>query len=158
MAFVCLGCKRHVNAPPSGFRLTVHEVATDTNVRAALLAVQTANEGSMLVKEDNGQNSVLLPDPPANGLREGSVALVASRMDPPGEGKIYIQTLIRPQTPNGGYAGGPSTYTLPQTTQLADHFMVTAKSGDYPLGVPIEIARLRGKPVTLTVGIIQSSR
>jgi len=147
-----LGCKRPGQAPAAGFRLTLQDVATDTNARAALLTIHAASAGSISVDEDGGHSSTVLPDPDANGFREGSVALIASRISPPGDGDIYIQTLIRPQTPKGNYAGGPSTYTLPRATQLADHFTITAKSGDYALNTPIEIARLKGKPVTLTVG------
>ena len=150
-SFVFLGCKRPSQTPPTGFRLTLQDVATDTNARAALIAIRTASVGSISVDQDGGHNSTALPDADANGSRAGSVALIASRIVPAGGGDIYIQTLIRPQTPNG-YAGGPSTYTLPRATKLTDHFTITAKSGDYPLNTPIEIAQLAGKPVTLTVG------
>lgn len=147
-----LGCNRPSKILTTGFRLTVQDIATDTNARAALLTIQASSAGSISVDQDGGHNSTMLPEPDANGSREGSVSLMASRIVPPGDGNIFIQTLIRPQTPNGNYAGGPSTYTLPRTTELADHFTITAKSGDYALDTPIEIARLRGKPVTLTVG------
>ena len=151
-SFLFLGCNRSAQTPSAGFRLTLQDVATDTNARAALIAIRSASAGSISVDEDGGHNSTALPDADANGSREGSVALIASRIAPAGDGDIYIQTLIRPQTPNGNYAGGPSTYTLPRATKLTDHFTITAKSGDYPLNTPIEIARLGGKPVTLTVG------
>lgn len=151
-SFLFVGCNRPSKTPITGYRLTVQDVATDTNARAVMLNIYAASAGSISVDEDGGHNSTTLPDPNADGLREGSVALIASRIVPPGDGDIFIQTLIRPQTPSGNYAGGPSINTLPRTTELDDHFTITAKSGDYPLDTPIEIARLRGKPVTLTVG------
>jgi hypothetical protein len=151
-SFAFFGCNRPSKAPTTGFRLTVQDVATDTNARAALLIIHTTSAGSISIDQDGGHNSTMLSEPNAGGSREGSVALIASRIAPPGDGEIFIQTLIRPQTPNGNYAGGPSTYTLPRTTELTDHFTITAKSGDFALNTPIEIARLKGKPVTLTVG------
>jgi hypothetical protein len=151
-SFVFLGCNRSPQTLSAGFRLTLQDIATDMNARAALVTIHTASAGSISVDEDGGHNSIGLPDPDANSSHEASVALIASRISPPGDGDIYIQTLIRPQTPNGNSAGGPSTYTLPRTTQLVDQFTITAKSGDYPLNTPIEIARLGGTPVTLTVG------
>jgi hypothetical protein len=151
-AFVFLGCNRSPQIPSVGFRLTLQDVATDTNTRAALVTIHTSSAGSLSVDEDRGHSSVTLPDMKANGSREGSIALIASRIALPGDGDIYIQTLIRPQTPDGNSAGGPSTYTLPRSTLLTDHFAITAKSGDYPLNTPIEIARLGGKPVTITIG------
>lgn len=45
-----------------------------------------------------------------------------------------------------------TTRTAPGSTTLADHFTITAKDGDYPLDTPVEIARFKGKSVTLTVG------
>ncbi len=151
-AFVFLGCKRPAQAPSAGFRLTLQDVATGPHVRVALVTIHTANAGSISVDEDGGHNSAALPDTNLNGLREGTVALIASRVAPPGNGDIYIQTLFRTQTLNGTYVGGPSTYPFPRATQLADEFTITAKNGDYPLNTPIEIARFGGKPVTLTVG------
>jgi len=150
--FVFLGCNRPGQTPSAGFRLTLQDVAIDTNARAALLTIVTASAGSISVDEDGGHSSTVLPAPDSDGSREGSVALIASRIAPPGDGDILIQTLIRVQTPNGNYAGGPSTYTLRRESQLADHFTITAKSGDYALNTPVEIARLGGKPVILTVG------
>jgi len=151
-SFAFFGCNRPSKPPTTGFRLTVQDVATDTNARAALLIIHAASAGSISIDQDGGHNSTMLYEPNAGGSREGSVALIASRIAPPGDGEIFIQTLIRPQTPNGNYAGGPSTYTLPRTTELTDHFTITAKSGDFAFDTPIEIARLKGKPVTLTVG------
>jgi hypothetical protein len=148
-SFVFFGCNR---SAPTGFRLTVQEVASSTDARAALLTIQTANEGTISIDKEGGHSSVVLSDPNASGTRVGSVALLASRIAPPGDGDIYIQTLIQPQTPNGAYAGGASIYTLPRATKLVDHFAITAKVGEYPLDTPTEIARFQGKPVMLTVG------
>ncbi|MEO5916000.1 MAG: hypothetical protein ABIS50_17325 [Luteolibacter sp.] len=150
--FLLLGCNRTAPAPPAGFRLTLQNVGTDKDACAALLSIRTAAAGSISVDESSGHSSVTLPDADTSGSREGSVALIASRIEPAGGDDVFIQTMIRPQIPNGSYAGGSSTSILPRATQLSDHFTVTARSGDYPLDTPIEIARLGGKPVTLTVG------
>ena len=64
---------------------------------------------------------------------------MASRIEPAGAGDVYVQTLIRVQTPGGNYAGGPSTYVLPQSTKQSDQFSITALSGSYPLGTPTEM-------------------
>jgi hypothetical protein len=149
---VFLGCSRSDQTPSAGFRLTVQDVATATDVRAALLTIRTTTKATISVDRDGGHDSTVLSEPDAKGFREGSVALLSTRVAPQGDGDVYVLTLIRAQTPDGSYAGGPSTYPLPRATQLADHFSITAKSGDYPLNTRIEIAQLRGKPVTLTVG------
>jgi hypothetical protein len=147
-----LGCDRSPSgAPTTGFRLSVQEVVTDTDTRAARLTIHTAGETLLTVDEDGDPSSVVLHAPSESGSREGSIALVASRISPPGEGRVYIQTLIRLQTPDGTQAGGPTTQALPRATALTDHFKITAIGGDYSRNTPIEIARLAGKPVTLTV-------
>lgn len=144
------GCEQSSTTSSSGFSLSVQEVATDSDVRAAVVLIRSASPGSISVDEDGGHNSITLQE--VGGFYEGSVALVANRIVPSVEGNLYIQILTRPQTPGGSYAGGPSTHILPRTTQLDDYFSITAISGDYSLNTPIEIARQRGKPVTLTVG------
>ena len=55
------------------------------------------------------------------------------------------------QTANGGLGGGPAFEALPIARELSSFFTVTAKSGDYAFDTPVEIATLRGKPVTLTL-------
>lgn len=147
-----VGCNAASQTPSTGFQLTLLDLVTDANVRAAMLTIHTANEGSMSVDSPGSHDSIALPSPDANRSRTGSVAIVASLFAPPGDRDIYIQTLIKSQTPNAGSAGGTSVYTVPRTVTLADHFNITAKSGNYPLNTPIEIARLNGMPVTLTVG------
>jgi hypothetical protein len=146
------GCGRPAPIPPAGFRLTLQEVATDENVRAALLTIHTESAGSISVDEEGKHSSAILHEPNASGFREASIAVIASRIAPSGNGDIYIQTLIRPQTPNGAFAGGPSTYSLQRATQLADFFRITAKNGEYPFDTAVEIAQLQGKPVTVTIG------
>ncbi len=146
------GCKPAPKAPSSGFHLTLQKVANDDAMGSALLTIQTSGTGTLSVDQDGGHNSILLPEPKAGGVREASIALIASRIEPKGSDKSYIQILIRPQTGDGSFAGGPSLYTLPPGTLLKDQFTITAKDGDYPIDTPIEIARLRGKPVTVTVG------
>ncbi|MES2661413.1 MAG: hypothetical protein V4689_22525 [Verrucomicrobiota bacterium] len=152
MSCVLLGCNRPARTASAGFRLTLQEVATDTNIRVALLTIHTAHAGTLSVDGEGSHHAVTLANPNAEESHEGSIALIASRVEPPGDGDILIQTLIRPQLPNGSFAGGPSTDRVPRPTRLADYFTITGKNGDYPLNTPIEIARLRGKPVTLTVG------
>lgn len=146
------GCKPASKAPSPGFRLTLQKVATDDAMQSALVTIQTSHAGTMSVAQDGGHNSILLPDPDAGGSREASIALIASRLEPKAGDKTYLQILIRPQTSDANYAGGPSTYTFPLGTLLSDQFTITAKDGDFPLDTPVEIARLRGKPVTVTVG------
>jgi hypothetical protein len=152
-AFLLFGCNRTTKTAPPALRITVQEIVTDNKACATLLTIHSPSAGSISVDMDPGDHSsVVLSGPDATGSWEGSVVLMASRIEPSGDDDIYIQTLIRPQTPNGASAGGPSTYTLPRTTKLHDHFTITAKSGDFAPDTPIEIAQLGGKPVTLTVG------
>ncbi len=46
------GCNRPTSTPPTGFRLTLQDVATDTDARAALLTIRTTSEGAITVDEN----------------------------------------------------------------------------------------------------------
>jgi hypothetical protein len=77
------------------------------------------------------------------------VELTAERRHSSTDGRSEIETLIRPQTPNGGYAGGP--FTLEEDTTLADLLDVIVARGEYPLNTPLELGTLDGEPIALTV-------
>jgi hypothetical protein len=80
------------------------------------------------------------------------VALSASRVTCQGDDFAYIQTLVRPENSNHGFAGGPAIHPVPEATKLEAYFSISATNGDYKLDTPVEIARLDGKPVMLVVG------
>ncbi len=94
----------------------------------------------------------LLPDSPGGAVKDGQVALSASRITRQGDDFAYIQTLIRPESFNHSFAGGPSIYPVRATTKLEAFFSISATNGDYKLDTPVEIGRLDGKPVILVVG------
>lgn len=146
------GCKRPGAVPANRFQVTIQKSVNDANVFVTVLKIQAVSPGSISLDQDGGHSSLGLPEPNAAGLREGSVILLGSRIEPTKEGDVYIQSLIRGQISDGTFAGGPSIDTLPKGTQLADHFAITAKAGEFLFDSPIEVGRLRGKPVTLTVG------
>ena len=146
---VLVGCQRAPSDIPSdGFRLTVQDIVTDTDMRVAQLVIVSSSVATITTDADLSHQSMLLPES-ASG--RGSVSLVASRVAPSGQPWAYFHTLIRVQTANGGLAGGPAFEALPIATELSGFFTVTAKSGDYSFDTPVEIATLRGKPVTLTL-------
>jgi len=147
LAFV--GCNRAPNnVPANGFRLTVQEIIADSDVRVTQLAIRSAAPGVISIDaEKRSHHMVSLPADPAGS---GSVTLMASRVAPSDQPWAYMQTLIRTKA-NGESGGATSLEALPHDTLLADFFTVTAKSGDYSFDTPVEVATLRGKPVTLTL-------
>jgi hypothetical protein len=133
--------------PADGFRLTVQDIATDTDMRVAQLVIHSSAPATITTDADSSHPSVPIP---ASASGEGSVSLVASRVAPYGQPWAYFHTLIRVQTIDG-LAGGPTMEALPIATELSNYFTVTAKSGDYSFDTPIEIGTMRGKPVTITL-------
>ena len=117
-----------------------------------MLSIHPAAASTLSVDQDGGHTSILLPDPDGTGSPSGSVFLSGKLSIPPGDDEAQLQTLIRVQTSPGNHGGGPSTRSVPRATMMEDLFSITAKDGVYPFDTPVEIARLKGKPVTLTVG------
>jgi hypothetical protein len=152
VAAFSFGGVRPDSLPPSHFRLTVLEIANDASAHATLIKIQTVGAASISVDQELDHNSIALSGLDSSSVREGNVAILASHFVPAGDKSSYLQTLIRVSTPNGNYAGGPATYTLPRTAALSSALKITAKSGVYSWNKAVEIATLQDHPVTLTVG------
>jgi hypothetical protein len=146
---VLVDCRRPPSdVPTDGFRLTVQNMAADTDMQVARLAIVSSATATISIDSDGSHQSLSLRESPC---RVG-VSLVASRVAPPGQSWAYMHTLIRAQTEDGGHSAlGPAFEALPIDTQLSSFFTITAKSGDYSFDTPVEIAKLRGKPVTITL-------
>lgn len=74
------------------------------------------------------------------------------------DGKQSFTSLIRPESPTGVSAGGPSTHTVEGEKSLDDILSVTAKSGPIAYGVPHTVGLLNGKPIILVVKPVGSLR
>jgi hypothetical protein len=145
------GCQRQAVVSNDSFRLTVQHVITDSDVVVSLLKIRVPHDASISINGDGFHSMVTLPDSPAGAVRDGQIALSASRITRQGDNFAYIQTLIRLESPNG-FAGGPAVHPVPTATRLESYFAVSAADGDYKIDAPLEIARLDDKPVTLVVG------
>ncbi len=155
LAGCCLlsaGCRHEAAVAGDSFRLTVERVITDSEVVVSNLKIHVRHDASISVDGDGSHSSVVLPDSPAGAARDGQVALSASRITREGDDFAYIQTLVRPESPNHGFAGSPSIYPVRTTTKLEAFFSISAADGVYKLDTPLEIARLNGKSVMLVVG------
>jgi hypothetical protein len=155
LAGCCLfsaGCHRDAAIPGDSFHLTLQHVITDNDLMVSLLKIHDPQGANISVDGDGFHASVALPDSPAGAVREGQVALSASRITRRGDAFAYIQTLVRAENSNQGFAGGPAVYPVPAATKLEAFFSVSATDGDYKLDTPVEIARINGKPVMLSVG------
>jgi hypothetical protein len=126
----------------------VEEISADGDVRLTHLTIRSTAPGAISIDSEGSHHTVLLP---AEAAGSGTVTLMASRVAPSNHPWAYMQTLIRTKTANGGSGGATSFEALPHDTQLADFLTVTAKGGDYAFDSPVEVATLRGKPVTLTL-------
>jgi len=134
------------------FHLRIEEgsVRTDDELKI-LIKFHTPPRGEIIVEAEGSRSSIVFNEQNPNGTEESGVLLTAKRVAATSDKPVGIQTLIQPQTPNGGKAGGPSTYFLPPETKLSDHLDVTIDEGEYPLNTPIKIGIFNGNPILLTV-------
>jgi len=162
MAVFFCGCKqRSTDAPATvGFRLEVDDMIKDEAVRLVSLKVFLMQPAKLWFGEgDSGVGGELLM-PNADKLRERKVVLIASRVVDSHSTNTLIQVSLRSKAEGGDggllvegskWSGVTAAYPVSTNTKLDDFINVTTKSGDYPLDAPLEVGRIRGKPLTLTV-------
>ncbi len=158
------GCGRHsTNAPPAGtFRLAVGDASYDSASRTVPVKVTSAQPAWIAVVNNHNQGrseadgQLLITDP--DKLHEAQVFLSAVRTNAPGPS---IQAGVRVKTEGGdgdmlikgGFeSSGASVYPAPADAALEHFVQLTATNGIYPLNQPLEIARIDGQPVIMTVG------
>jgi hypothetical protein len=133
--------------------MTVEQIVTDRDEVVSLLQIHVPHNAYISVDSEYSHCVVNLADSPKDAARDGEVVLTASRITRQGDDFAYIQTFIGANANSGStFAGGPGSRAVPAATTLDSYFTISASSGDYKLDSPVVIARLDGKPVTLTVG------
>lgn len=166
--FVCLavalcGCwQRSADIVPSGsFRLVVDDMVKDESFRVASLKVLSMQPGTVSVDTDKSHAAGVLLISAVDKLREGRVFFIASRATDSHSTNAFIQASLQVKAEGGDggmlvqgsfQSGGTAVYPVSENTKLDAFSSMTAKSGIYPLDTPLEIGRIDGKAVTLTVG------
>lgn len=150
---LCLivGCSQTAT-PVTTLRITASaDPANNDDVKLALVSFRPPVKSEIKV-ESSGQSGTILFDPQnPNSDKDSVVRFSAHRQTADGKNRSIVETIIRPETPNGGHAGGSTTQDFPVDKPLDDILMVTIREGEYPLGKPIEIGTYNGSPVHLTV-------
>ena len=162
LILVAFGChRRSDDAVPAGSsRLVVDDMVKDETFRIASLKVFSLQPGTLSVGMEGGRANGELLISPTDKLREGRVLFIASRATDSHSTNVCFLTQF--QIAVGGGDGGMlthgafqsrcgATYYRPADTTLAGFLNMTAQDGIYPLGAPVEIGRIDGKPVTLTI-------
>ena len=144
---VLAGCQR---STPGTFLLNVEAGSlADPNQRENKLTFRTPPNAEIIVESDDDKSVVTVDELNSDGMFIVTLAVTRETSDL--EGKSRYRTLVRPQSPGGAYAGGPSTYTEDTTLDLTDILLVDVESGEYPLGEPVQLGTLKGNPIQLTV-------
>ena len=167
--FICLalaasGChQRSDDAVPAGsFRLVVEDMVKDVTFRVASLKVLSSQPGMLSVAKEGSHSACQLLIPAGQKLREGQIFFLASKTTDSRTTNAYILVSLQMKV-EGGDGGmivqasahtglGSTTFYPPKDTELGVICNLTAKSGVYPLDAPLEIGRVDGKPMILTVG------
>ena len=154
LAVAFYGCQqRSANTVPSGsFRLVVDDMLKDETFRVASLKVSSVQPGTLSVDMEGSSVASVLPVSTPDGLREGRAFFIASRATDSTTTNAFMATSLQVKV-EGGTSGGCTTdHHTSKSDKLADFVSMTAKNGIYPLDTPLEIGRIDGKAVTLTVG------
>ena len=133
------------------YDLAVVKVPTsDPNYREVQLRFETPLEAEVEVTSDGSDKQTVTVDR-LNSAGTFTVTLAVTRNPVSDDGKQTFTTLIRPESPRGASAGGPSTYSVDGEKSLDDILAVTATPAAIPYGVPHTVGSLNGKPITLMV-------
>jgi hypothetical protein len=149
------GCSE---SPRTTFDLAVFEIpAIDASHREVELQFQTPLGAEVEVRSDDSDKQTVTVDR-RNSVGSFKVTLAVTKNPVTVDGKQSFTTLIRPESPTGTSAGGPSTYTVEGEKSLDDILSVTAKSGPIAYDVPHTVGLLNGKPIILVVKPVGSLR
>lgn len=160
---ICCGCQqRSSDAPLAGsFQLVVDDMVKDDSFRVASVKISSRQPATLSIDMGSSHAAGELLISPADKLREGRAFFLASRVSEPRGTNALIQASLDVKVEggdgglliHGGFASGNTeVYPVSQETKLQGFLNMSAKSGVYPLDTPIEIGRIDGKAVTLTVG------
>ena len=165
--FVCLAlafsaCRQHSSdtVPSGSFRLIVNDMVKDETFRFASLKVSSAEPGilSYDIQGSRGTCELLIS---GDKLREGRFSLVANRASDSRATNAFIQTGLQLNVEGGdggmlvqgsAQARGGGGFYASKDAKLEDLVTMTATNGFYPLDKPLEIGRINGKALMLTVG------
>lgn len=159
LAIAVCGCHlQSADVVPAGsFRLVVDDPVNDQSFRIASLKVLSLQPGTLSVGMEGGRDNGgwaygQLLAPATDRLPEGRVLFIASRATDSRTTNAYILAQLQVMAHGTLEASCCRTYYPSSDTRLADFASMTVKDGIYPLDTPLEIGRIDGKPVTLTVG------
>jgi hypothetical protein len=148
MLLAVAGCSRPMRTT---YDLAVVNVPTsDPNHREVQLRFETPLEAEVEVTSEGSDKQTVTVDR-LNSAGTFTVTLAVTRNPLSDDGKQTFTTLIRPESPTGAYAGGPSTYTVDGERSLEEILTVTATPAAIPYGIPHTVGSLNGKPITLIV-------
>ena len=164
LALAACGChQRSADAVPVGsFRLVVEDMVKDGSFRVASLKVLSSQPGMLSVSRESSHSACQLLIPAGQKLREGQMFFIASKATDSRTTNAYILVSVQMKVEGGdgslivqasAHTGlGSMTFYPPKDTELDGICNLTAKSGVYPLDAPLEIGRVDGMPMILTVG------
>lgn len=144
---VLTGCQK---STPTTFQLNVEaDSLADANFSENKLTFKAPANAEVIVESDGDKSVVNIDELNSDG--QFTVTLAVTREASDLDGKSKFTTMIRPQSPTGASAGGPSTFTKSSELDLTDIMLIDVDSGEYSLGRPVQIGTLNGTPIHLTV-------
>ena len=151
--FSCLlaGCGSQT-MPSQTFHLKVERnLANNDHRQEATVTFHAPSKAEVSVEIGRDRSSITSDVKNSEGDRECVVRLAVERQESQTDGKSNVEILIRPEMPNGGWAGGPSIYTVDDDKSLNAILDVTVAEGDFALDEPVTLGTSNGVPITLVV-------
>lgn len=145
------GCSQKVT-PIATLKITASpDPANNDDGKLTLVSFRPPVKSEIIVEFAGGRGTILFDPKNPNSDQDSIVRFSANRHETEDNANSIVETIIQPETPNGGRAGGSISEEFPVDKPLDEILMVTIRDGEYPLGKPIEIGTYKGDPVHLTV-------
>lgn len=149
-SFGCNGATPTANR--TTFRVDVkNDPSNSKDFCETLVSFHPPSESKIIVRTASSESVVSFDSKNPNSDEPTVVRLSVDRTNSNDGAKTEFTTLLRPQTPNGGYAGGPSTQIVDGDISASDFLTITVDDGNFSVNEPIELGTLNGEPIELIV-------
>lgn len=151
------GCGQRSAASPAGdlpagsFRVLVTKVVSDPSVTVTQITVEKSGSGQISVEGHGfGYGATLAPGPQKGSTLARADMVIVADLVPVGKPDKTLKVFM--QTSSSGSSGSYSgTYPAVSAERVGGVFALTLPAGVYPVGTPLRLATLQGRPVTVTI-------
>lgn len=154
-SFLVSGCAQKAQAlPPGSIRVVVKDLVSDSSTQVEQITIEKEGPGKLRVNAEVKHSGFVINTgfDPRSGDTTGVTDLVfVADTVPSSQVGLNVVHLVCQVTTSGSVSSGSYTGQTAGAPKTAASLLMAVQSGTYPLGTPLQVGLMRGKPITLTV-------